>query len=322
MIGAFSPAALSQLAGAVGGVAGPVVSVTNVYVDMAPVVAALDDIHVVLRGTNSLLVDLHQALTNPSAVAADELYRRGVLAYEHGWLVEARADLEAAVERFPYRPAAQFLLGIVLVELDELTAADTAFAAAVRYGTAAEAEFALQAAITAARLRALAGVPEAGLALLERAWATLPRSGWVAAEIARFRGQLSAEVDVDELSDLDRAALMDGLDEEGRATMGRALAAPFLGVIRALLHRSGRGGELPPNATMEELAAAAGSVDIADLDQPSRRFVEDLALGRLPEQRCRVSFTDVGPPPTTRHFDVVPPAKPATGLRPVGVPAR
>ncbi|MGF1473400.1 MAG: hypothetical protein ACFB50_16895, partial [Rubrobacteraceae bacterium] len=88
-----------------------------------------------LRLNNQMMSGLLEAVQNPRATEADELYRRGVQALEDGWVPEAISDLEESVERSnnPYNAWAHFALGCAYVDENKYSDAASAFSNAVSY---------------------------------------------------------------------------------------------------------------------------------------------------------------------------------------------
>jgi hypothetical protein len=105
MINAFSSFAMGQLADALGGGA-------VVVVDMAPLVDAVDR----LGRTAGELLD---AVKNPRATAADELFRRGVKALSHEWVDDAVRELEESIKIDRYRSGPYLMLAVARQHQDD-----------------------------------------------------------------------------------------------------------------------------------------------------------------------------------------------------------
>jgi len=82
---------------------------------------------------NSYVAELSQMIANPLATAAQELASRGMKALSRGWVDEAVADLNGAIEKDPYSVAGHYFLACALAEQGETEAALKQFTFAERY---------------------------------------------------------------------------------------------------------------------------------------------------------------------------------------------
>lgn len=288
----------------------PDVNVT-VELDLAPVVKAVEDLSQAVSESNALLRDLSEALRNPAAVAADELYRRGVFALRSQWIEEAVSDLSASLERFPYRPAAHFAIGSAYLALGSPLDADAAFQKAIRYGTRAEADFALAAALQSARVRRVA--TSSGWSLpLEAAEQTLPFSAWIAVERERLSGTDGLGYGSVTLRQAMEIARPGSERETERAWMARTLPL----VERLLSSEDERSESTDESIRFRETCAIAA----ARVESPhAKAYLSRLASGTFPTVGFELQVTDRSAEiSTTRKLKFVPLVPPSAGLLPVG----
>jgi tetratricopeptide (TPR) repeat protein len=137
MIEAFSSYALGQLADAIGGQR-PVT-----IVDTRPLADAINQ----LQHTTAQLLD---ATSNPRRTAADELFRDGVMALEHGWLDDAIRDLGESVKARPYPPRPHLMLAIAHLRAGNAVVAVQELELTVKYAAADGPRDGVTAAILAA----------------------------------------------------------------------------------------------------------------------------------------------------------------------------
>lgn len=79
------------------------------------------------------LEDIASLLANPLSTAAQERYRRGLHALNHGWNDDAATEFSAAVESDPFAATAHFGLALALGRLADHSEALARFRAALKY---------------------------------------------------------------------------------------------------------------------------------------------------------------------------------------------
>lgn len=137
MIEGFSFRALQQLSDAIGGQ--PPITI----VDTRPLADAIDR----LQHTTAQLLD---TASNPRRTAADELFRDGVMALEHGWLEDAIRDLSDSVKARPYPARPHLMLATAQLRVGNAVQAVKELELAVKYAEAGGPEDGVTAAILAA----------------------------------------------------------------------------------------------------------------------------------------------------------------------------
>lgn len=145
MLSGFSPHALGQLQGALGGGGS-----TTVVIDFSRLAEEIAS----LRRTASKIA---VAVTNPTWAAGDELFRRCAIALESEWYEDALRDANGSIEAYPYRAAPHLFKAVALLHLGDTVDAYRALESAVKYGRAADLEHAATAGLLAANIATGAG---------------------------------------------------------------------------------------------------------------------------------------------------------------------
>jgi hypothetical protein len=153
--GEFSPAALRELSEALGGNA-------VVVVDLSSLRWAVQQ----LVRVAAVMLD---AVRNPRASEADELYRRGIAAVSHGWLDDAVQELTQSIAIDRYRAGPHLLLGVAKYQLGDARGAFVSLRDAVKYAQAGEYQEGVTAGLIAANLADAAAAPEVAVEVLQEA---------------------------------------------------------------------------------------------------------------------------------------------------------
>lgn len=160
MINGFAPAALSQLAGALGGRG------ASVIFDFTAVVDAVDR----LRATAE---SIDYAVRNPSWTAGDEMCRRAGKALSNGWTDDALRDSQASIDAYPYRALPHLLAALAHLDEGDAVNAYASLESAIKYGPEEPRET-VTAALIACQMADGAGAPKHSLVLLRRAARHVP----------------------------------------------------------------------------------------------------------------------------------------------------
>lgn len=152
-----------------------------------------------LTVNNRMMSGLLNAVQNPKATAAAELYNRGVEALRNGWGPEAIRDLEDSVApaNNPYHAGAHFALGCAYTGEGRNPEAASAFSKAAQYSlgrTDYNPELACGAALLGSRAFLAARQPDGAKRLLREVHGRVPECPEVALAITRSSPNADAEV--------------------------------------------------------------------------------------------------------------------------------
>jgi len=119
------------------------------------------------KRANGLLQDISTALSRPRATAAEELYQRGVRAYENSWWAEAAEWFESCVESDPDRADSRLALAMVMLQVGDTNGAALNFGFASRYALPYSPTIAAFATSWQARVLAAAARPGDAVSALD-----------------------------------------------------------------------------------------------------------------------------------------------------------
>ncbi|WP_435748800.1 hypothetical protein [Microbacterium sp. PMB16] len=118
----------------------------------AAVGVATDRIVGEIRLSNLYLSSISEMLASPLDTAASERFRRGVHAFERGWIEESQTEFAAAVESNPYIPQHHLMHGLSSIAADDNNFAVDCLRKAARYGMPDQPDLAAGAALLAVSL--------------------------------------------------------------------------------------------------------------------------------------------------------------------------
>lgn len=163
----------------------------------AAVGVAADRIAGEIRVSNLYLSSISDMLASPLETAASERFRRGVHAFERGWIEESQVEFAAAVESNPYTPQHHLMHGLSSIAADDKYFAVGCLRKAARYGMPDYPELAAGAALLAiSLLEQLNRLDEARAEaqLAQRAYPTVPEVQLLHARLFRDRGSAGLAV--------------------------------------------------------------------------------------------------------------------------------
>ena len=154
VITGFTPAALDQLSGAIGG--------GGVVLDLSSLSIAVEKL---AKTATSIL----EVTRNPRQTEADELYGRGVEALGQGWYDDALRDLGESVQIDPYSASSYYSLGLTQLCIGDSPGAFASLRDSLKYAAAGDFSVGVTAGLIAANMAEAIDSSDLAVELLEEA---------------------------------------------------------------------------------------------------------------------------------------------------------